>query len=167
MKSLSAEARRLAALQSYGLLGTCAELAYDQITALDAKLFGVPICLASLVGENEQWMPDLIERAGERLLRPVGRCDGAVKMAGFNVWLIYVAQVLRDADGVADVAGRLHANGRLTAFIVPGAGRETNDLASQLDRYIAQKLNDHERPKSFRFGAVLPRNVMGKLEDWA
>jgi hypothetical protein len=38
------------------LLGTCAELAYDQITALGAKLFGVPICLASLVGENEQWM---------------------------------------------------------------------------------------------------------------
>jgi hypothetical protein len=41
------------------------------------------------------------------------------------------------------------------------------DLPSHLDRFVAQKLNDHERPKSFRFGAVLPRNAMGKLEDWA
>jgi 4-coumarate--CoA ligase (photoactive yellow protein activation family) len=112
-------------------------------------------------------MPDLIERAGERSLRPIGRRDGAVKIAGLNVWPNYVAQVLRDADGVADVAVRLHANGRLKAFIVPEAGREINDLASHLDGFVAQKLNDHERPKSFRFGAVLPRNVMGKLEDWA
>jgi 4-coumarate--CoA ligase (photoactive yellow protein activation family) len=85
-------------------------------------------------------MPDLIERAGERLLRPVGRRDGAVKVAGLNVWPNYVAQVLRDADGVADVAVRLHANGRLKAFIVPEAGREINDLASHLDRFVAQKL---------------------------
>jgi hypothetical protein len=41
------------------------------------------------------------------------------------------------------------------------------DLPSHLDRFVAQKLNDHERPKSFRFGAVLPRNAMDKLEDWA
>jgi 4-coumarate--CoA ligase (photoactive yellow protein activation family) len=112
-------------------------------------------------------MPDLIERAGEQLLRPVGGRNGAVKIAGLNVWPNYVAQVLRDADGVADVAVRLHANGRLKPFIVPEAGREINNLASYLDRFIAQKLKDHERPKSFRFGAVLPRNAMGKLEDWA
>jgi 4-coumarate--CoA ligase (photoactive yellow protein activation family) len=112
-------------------------------------------------------MPDIIERAGERWLRPVGRRDGAVKVAGLNVWPNHVAGVLRRANGVADVAVRLHTNGRLKAFIVPEAGLETDDLASRLDRFVRQNLKDHERPKSFRFGSVLPRNAMGKLEDWA
>ncbi|MBB3586365.1 class I adenylate-forming enzyme family protein [Sphingomonas sp. BK481] len=112
-------------------------------------------------------MPDLIERAGERWLRPVGRRDGAVKVAGLNVWPNHVAEVLRRADGVADVTVRLHANGRLKAFVVPEAGLEASDLAFHLDRFAVQNLKDHERPKSFRFGTVLPRNAMGKLEDWA
>ena len=112
-------------------------------------------------------MPDLIERAGERWLRPVGRRDGAVKIAGLNVWPNHVAGVLRRADGVADVAFRLHANGRLKAFVVPEAGLEASDLVFHLDCFVVQNLKDHERPKSFRFGTVLPRNVMGKLEDWA
>jgi 4-coumarate--CoA ligase (photoactive yellow protein activation family) len=112
-------------------------------------------------------MPDLIERAEERWLRPVGRRDGAVKVAGLNVWPNHVAGVLRRADGVADVAVRLHVNGRLKAFVVPEAGLEASDLAFHLDRFVVQNLKDHERPKSFRFGTVLPRNAMGKLEDWA
>jgi 4-coumarate--CoA ligase (photoactive yellow protein activation family) len=111
-------------------------------------------------------MPDVIERAGKRWLRPIGRRDGAVKVAGLNVWPNRVAGVLRRADGVADVAVRLHANGRLKAFVVPEAGLEASELASHLDRYVVQNLKDHERPKSFRFGTVLPRNAMGKLEDW-
>jgi acyl-coenzyme A synthetase/AMP-(fatty) acid ligase len=90
-----------------------------------------------------------------------------VKVAGLNVWPNHVAGVLRRADGVADVAVRLHVNGRLKAFVVPEAGLEASDLAFHLDRFVVQNLKDHERPKSFRFGTVLPRNVMGKLEDWA
>ncbi len=115
---------------------------------------------------NRTEIPDLIERTGDRSLRPVARRDGAVKVAGLTVWPNRVAEVLRRTEGIADVAVRLHANGRLKAFIVPEAGRDTVDLAPRLDRIVAQKLNDHERPKSFRFGAVLPRNAMGKLEDW-
>ncbi len=111
-------------------------------------------------------MPDLIERFGERSLRPIGRRDGAVKVAGLNVWPSHVAEVLQRADGVVDVAVRLHANGRLKAFVVPEAGLEANEFASRLDRFVVQNLNDHERPRSFRFGTALPRNAMGKLEDW-
>ena len=51
-----AEAKRLASLQSYALFGTQPETAYDQVTALGAKLFNVPICLISLIGESEQWL---------------------------------------------------------------------------------------------------------------
>ena len=111
-------------------------------------------------------MPDLIERFGERSLRPIGRRDGAVKVAGLNVWPSHVAEVLQRADGVVDVAVRLHPNGRLKAFVVPEEGLEANEFASRLDRFVVQNLNDHERPRSFRFGTALPRNAMGKLEDW-
>lgn len=111
-------------------------------------------------------MPDLIDRSGERWLRPVGRRDGAVKVAGLNVWPDHVAGILRRAGGVADVAVRLHANGRLKAFVVPEDGLEEGDLAPLLDVVMARSLRDHERPRSFRFGTELPRNAMGKLEDW-
>jgi len=56
VKHASAEVNRLAALQSYGLFSTRPEPAYDRITVLGSKLFNVPICLVSLVGENEQWL---------------------------------------------------------------------------------------------------------------
>jgi len=56
VKLYLAETQRLAALQSYALLGTGPELAYDQVTALGSKLFDVPICMISLVGEAEQWL---------------------------------------------------------------------------------------------------------------
>jgi 4-coumarate--CoA ligase len=115
---------------------------------------------------TQREVPDLIDRSGERWLRPVGRRDGAVKVAGLNVWPDHVAGILRRAGGVADVAVRLHANGRLKAFVVPEDGLDEGDLAPLLDVVMARSLRDHERPRSFRFGTELPRNAMGKLEDW-
>ncbi|KQM62781.1 hypothetical protein ASE75_14315 [Sphingomonas sp. Leaf17] len=111
-------------------------------------------------------LPDHVERTGARTIRPVGRRDGAVQVAGHNVWPARVAQLLRAADGVADAAVRLHANGRLAAFIVPAPGRDPAALSVDLDRFAATRLAPHERPKTLRFGAALPRNAMGKLEDW-
>ncbi|MEG3163400.1 class I adenylate-forming enzyme family protein [Sphingomonas sp. PB2P19] len=110
--------------------------------------------------------PDYIERTGERSLRPVGRRDGAVQVAGHNVWPERIAQLLRDSDGVAEATVRLGATGRLKAFIVPLAGQDPTTLAIDLERAVAH-LAGHERPKSFRFGSRLPRNGMGKLCDWA
>jgi 4-coumarate--CoA ligase (photoactive yellow protein activation family) len=112
-------------------------------------------------------LPDHIERTGERSLRPVGRRDGAVQVAGHNVWPERIAQLLRETDGVADAAVRLHANGRLKAFVVLHDGRHPVEMAPLLEQVVAARLAPHQRPTSFRFGATLPRNVMGKLEDWA
>lgn len=111
-------------------------------------------------------LPDRIDRTGDRALRPVGRRDGAVQVGGHNVWPDRVARILRDTDGVADVAVRLHANGRLKAFIVPIDGRDLDTLSATLDRVVADRLTAAERPKSFRFGTSLPRGEMGKLADW-
>ncbi|TPG51955.1 AMP-binding protein [Sphingomonas glacialis] len=111
-------------------------------------------------------LPDHIDRTGDRSLRLLGRRDGAVQVGGHNVWPKRVAEMLGAVDGVAETAVRLNATGRLKAYIVPREGIGSADLAANLERAAAQ-LPVHERPKSFRFGATLPRNAMGKLEDWA
>ncbi|UUL82419.1 AMP-binding protein [Sphingomonas qomolangmaensis] len=112
-------------------------------------------------------LPDHIDRIDERLFRLGGRRDGALQVAGHNVWPERVVQALRGADGVADVAVRLHANGRLKAFVVPAPGSDPIELEPALQRFADERLSEPERPKSFRFGPALPRNEMGKLRDWA
>ena len=112
-------------------------------------------------------LPDYVERIGDSTLRPVGRRDGAVQVGGHNVWTERVARELRAVDGVADVAVRLHPHGRLKAFVVPKPDHDPVQLSARIEHFMVTGLADHERPKSFRFGPTLPRNAMGKLEDWA
>lgn len=112
-------------------------------------------------------LPDYVERTSDRFLLPAGRRDGAVQVAGLNVWPQRIAGVLREVSGVADASVRLHTDGRLKAFIVPRDFRDTADLLAVLERTVSTQLLNHERPKSFTFGASLPCNAMGKLEDWS
>ncbi len=139
--------------------------AYDLLPRWQLAARGDDWQLVDAAG-NTVDLPDHVECTGARAIRPIGRRDGAVQVAGHNVWPAYVAQQLRETDGVADAAVRLHANGRLAAFIVPAPGRDPALLSADLDRIMATRLAPHERPKTFRFGAALPRNAMGKLEDW-
>jgi 4-coumarate--CoA ligase len=117
-------------------------------------------------GGNSYDLPDHVEVIGKRRLRPLGRRDGAVQVGGRNIWPGHVADTLRQIDGVTDVAVRQHANGRLKAFIVPDGSLEAADLAARIDRVCDDRLSPLERPRSIRFGNALPRNIMGKLEDW-
>lgn len=112
-------------------------------------------------------LPDHIERVGERRLRLIGRRDGAVQVGGQNVWPERVAAMLRGLDGIADAAVRLNGNGRLKAFIVPADGHDVASLSPLVDRAISERLSVAERPRLLRFGTILPRNAMGKLEDWS
>lgn len=121
------------------------------------------------LGDNEGALydlPDHIERIGDRGLRPIGRRDGAVQVGGHNVWPSRVAELLRQLDGVADAAVRLDGSGRLKAFIVPDNGRDVAELTAVIERATVDRLSMPERPRNLRFGSVLPRNAMGKLEDW-
>ena len=131
-----------------------------------------------LSGAEDEWhvvdrkgkshaLPDHIERIGDRDIRPVGRRDGALQVGGHNVWPSRVADVLRQIDGVAEVAVRLNGNGRLKAFIVPDAGQDETALLNAIELVAADRLYVAERPRDWRFGPALPRNAMGKLEDWA
>jgi hypothetical protein len=54
------EARRLATLESLGLLDTPPELRFDRITRLASKFFDVPIALISLVDFDRQWFKSCV-----------------------------------------------------------------------------------------------------------
>lgn len=111
-------------------------------------------------------LPDTVERIGDRQLRPVGRRDGAVQVGGHNVWPSRVVALLRQFDGIADAAVRLDDSGRLKAFIVPEDGYDVAGLTAVIERAAFDRLSVPERPRNLQFGAALPRNPMGKLEDW-
>jgi GAF domain-containing protein len=49
------EPARLNALRSYEILDTAEEKEFDEITALAARQFKVPVAVISLVDENRQW----------------------------------------------------------------------------------------------------------------
>ena len=49
------ETQRLAALESYNILDTLPEQAFDDITLLAAQITGTPIALVSLIDADRQW----------------------------------------------------------------------------------------------------------------
>ncbi len=132
----------------------------DTICRADAAT-GLPIKIA---------MPDRVSWHGDHRLTPVGRRDGAVQVGGTNVFPADVETVLRRHEWVADCAVRLDAQNtamqRLKAFIVLCESTDVDEARISLIAFIAQNLPPAARPVSLTFGALLPRNTMGKLADW-
>jgi len=112
---------------------------------------------------------DLLKWESERDFYILGRGDGAVQVAGINVYPEKVAEVLRKHPLVADCAVRLMhkaANPRLKAFIVPAQEMETDSLSRYINAWIQQNFSAPERPVHLRFGKEMPQNDMGKAADW-
>ena len=102
----------------------------------------------------EQHAPELRNFTAADAAKTGKICDGAV------------AEVLRGIDGVADAAVRLHDDGRLKPFTVPDDDPDPAAPAVTIERAAADRMATPERPGRLRFCAALPRNLMGKLEDW-
>lgn len=86
------EARRLRALQAYGVLDTPAEPAFDRLTRLAARLFDVPIALVSLIDVERQWFKSCHGLATTETARD----------AAFCAYAILATDILEVLDPLAD-----------------------------------------------------------------
>ncbi|MGE0087436.1 MAG: hypothetical protein AB7S75_23760 [Desulfococcaceae bacterium] len=112
---------------------------------------------------------DLLKWENEIDFHVLHRRDGAVQVAGINVYPEKVAAFLRKHPLVAECAVRLMCkteNPRLKAFIVPAQEMETDSLRREISLWIQQNLSAPERPVFLSFGRKIPKNEMGKAADW-
>lgn len=86
------EAGRLAALRELEILDTPSDPAFDQLTALAADLFDVPIALISLVDDDRQWFKSCYGLNAQQTGRDVSFCGHA----------IHSDEVMIVADALAD-----------------------------------------------------------------
>ena len=115
-------------------------------------------------------LQDRLVWSDDRHFRPTGRVDGAIQVAGVNVFPTKIRGVLLDHPDVRDAAVRRisdDALGRLKAFIVPRDERAGDaTLHAELDAWVSSRLSAPERPRSFTFGNTIPVQASGKLSDW-
>lgn len=117
---------------------------------------------------REYPLMDNLDWQGTRKFYPAGRKDKAVQVAGVNVYPSHVAKQLENIPEIAMCAVRLTGKSegsRLKAFIVLKEGVEESDFRKKLKVFL-KNFSPEERPVHFKFGRDLPRNEMGKLQDW-
>lgn len=115
----------------------------------------------------EATLPDRAHWHDDRHLEPLGRRDGAIQVAGTNVWPQQVQAMIEGHPEVSECAVRPFETGsgvRLKAFVVPAPG--AFDPEHNLRQWLREQLPAPERPVRIDLGAELPRNTMGKLCDW-
>lgn len=112
---------------------------------------------------------DRLEWPDDRSFHVRGRLDGAVQVAGSNVFPAQVREVLLAHPQVAEAAVRLMTpteGERLKAFVVPRPGAERATLPAALDAWCEERLRAPARPRAWTFGDSLPSNALGKAADW-
>lgn len=114
--------------------------------------------------------PDHLRWTAPRRFQLDGRRDRSVQVAGTDVSLTHVRDVLLRHPDVRDAAIRLmlpDEGKRLKAFVVPrDPARATDALFSGLDAFIEGSLSTPERPRAYHFGSALPVGTGGKPADW-
>lgn len=74
----ASEAQRVAAVRRYDILDTPPDGAFDRITALAARRFGVPIAIISIVDDDRIWFKSHHGLAVEQIGRDAGLCASAI-----------------------------------------------------------------------------------------
>ena len=72
------EAERLKAVKRYDILDTPPDGAFDRITAIAARLFGVPIAIVSIVDEDRIWFKSHHGLDVREIGRDPGLCASAI-----------------------------------------------------------------------------------------
>ena len=121
-------------------------------------------------GKEEAFeLPDDLEWMAERAFFVRGRRDGAVQVGGTNVFPERIAAKIARHPEVRECAVRLmraDEGDRLKAFVVAREAGDEEKAADALREWMRSELAACERPAALKFGAVLPRNELGKLTDW-
>jgi len=98
---------------------------------------------------------------------PVGRKDKAQQVGGVNVYPEKVKSELLKHPGVRECAVRMmrpDEGSRLKAFIVWENGMASDHRA--LREWLRDRVNRAEIPGAWTSGEALPKNAMGKIQDW-
>jgi 4-coumarate--CoA ligase (photoactive yellow protein activation family) len=113
---------------------------------------------------------DAWEWVARRRFRVHGRLDGAVQVAGENVFPGRVRDVLLSHPAVADAVVRPFGEAvamRLKAFVVPLDPQvDAASLRAALVPWLAERLRPAERPRRLDVGSTLPQTPAGKPADW-
>lgn len=89
-KSSPHEMGRIAAVQRYDILDSPPDGAFDRITALAARRFGVPIAIISIVDEDRIWFKSRYGLPIEQIDREPGLCASAI--LGYDPYILEDAQ---------------------------------------------------------------------------
>ena len=89
--SMREEAERMAAIRRYDILDSPPDGTFDRITAIAARLFGVPIAIISIVDEDRIWFKSHHGLAVEQIGREPGLCASAI--LGDTPYLIEDARI--------------------------------------------------------------------------
>lgn len=111
---------------------------------------------------------DILHWQNDREFYPEGRTDQAVQVGGVNVYPSLIEKRLTAFPGIVACAVRLmnpKEGNRLKAFIVMEKNVDEALLRKKLKKFF-QCMSPEERPARLDFGTTLPRNDMGKLQDW-
>ncbi len=150
------EAQRLKALHTLELLDTPPEPAFDKVTALAARLLGVPIALISLVDEHRQWFKSRVGLQVDETSRGVSFCGHTI----LDQELLVVEDALADprfADNPLVLGApqiRFYAGAPLTLV-----GGETVGTLCVID-HVPRQLDDAQRT----ILALLARQVVIEFE---
>ena len=139
---------------------------WSRVAGADGRIVRLGLADGPVVAD----LPDRVRWVDEARFQVLGRLDGAVQVAGINVFPQRIQSRIREHPEVADALVRLASadqGGRLKAFVVPGLGcRDPAGLPERLHAWLAERLTTAERPATITVGARLPQSPLGKPTDW-
>jgi 4-coumarate--CoA ligase (photoactive yellow protein activation family) len=113
--------------------------------------------------------PDIIEKAASEKFYIKERKDGAVQVAGINVYPKKIENVLKSHSCVKDAVVRPAEDdegGRLKAFVVLNDKIESQKAKKEIYAYLNSKLLTYEIPQNITFGDEIPVTQYGKKTNW-
>ncbi|MEN3975279.1 PAS domain S-box protein [Emcibacter sp. SYSU 3D8] len=149
------ESARLEALRRYGVLDTPPEQAFDDLTALAARICAAPMAMVSLVDATRQWLKSSVGVPYASAPRDTALCAYAI--LGRDVFVVPdIAQDVRFASPPAgpDAGIRFYAG----APLITGDGHALGTLCVA-DR-VPRQIDDGQRAALLALG----RQVMAQLE---